>query len=76
MAGGTGGEDLTQRARQVVALLVALGLLLFAGRWTAGLLTDRWWAETISPAAVAFTTEWHFLRLVLELAGILIASAW
>ncbi|HEY8105075.1 MAG TPA: UPF0182 family protein [Gemmatimonadales bacterium] len=64
------------RTRQVVALLVALGLLLFAGRWTAGLLTDRWWAETISPAAVAFITEWHFLRLILELAGILIASAW
>lgn len=55
---------------------MALGLLLFAGRWTAGLLADRWWAETISPAAVAFTTEWHFLRLILELAGILIASAW
>ena len=64
------------RARQVVALLVALGLLLFAGRWTAGLLADRWWAETISPAAVSFVTDWHLLRITLELGGVLVASAW
>jgi len=67
---------MSPRARQVVAILAALGLLLFAGRWTAGLLTDRWWAETISPSAVAFITEWHFLRLILEVGGVLVASAW
>lgn len=64
------------RARQVVALLVALGLVLFAGRWTAVVLADRWWAATISPAAVSFITDWHLLRITLELGGVLVASAW
>jgi len=64
------------RARHVVALLAAAGLLLFAGRWTVGLLTDRWWAEGISPAAVTFVTDWQLLRLILELGGMLVASVW
>ena len=40
------------------------------------LLADRWWAGELSPAAAAFLTEWHLLRLTLDLAGVLVASAW
>lgn len=64
------------RRRRIVSVLVALGALLFAGRWLSRLLADRWWAEEISPAAVSFTTGWHFLQLTLELGGILVACAW
>ncbi len=53
-----------------------LGVVLFAGRWIAGLLSDRWWAEGMSPAAVSFVTGWHLLRLTLEIGGVLVASAW
>jgi hypothetical protein len=50
--------------------------LLFAGRWTATLLADRWWAAELSPAAASFLTDWHALRFTLDLGGCLIASAW
>jgi hypothetical protein len=64
------------RGRRILPALVALGVLLFAGRWIAGVLADRWWAEEFSPAAVSFVTGWHFLELTLELGGILVATAW
>jgi hypothetical protein len=64
------------RARRLVVALVALGGLLFAGRWAAGLLADRWWAAEISPAAVSFLTGWHLLRGTLEAGGILVGAAW
>src|SRR5262245_46511663 len=67
---------MSRRARQVLALLVIVGVLLFIGRWVAGLLADRWWAEGISPAAVTFITNWRLLSLTLELGGILVATAW
>jgi hypothetical protein len=64
------------RARRLVVALVAVGGFLFAGRWAAELLADRWWAGEISPAAVSFLTGWHLLRGTLEVGGILVASAW
>jgi hypothetical protein len=64
------------RGRRIGPALAALGVLLFAGRWTAGVLSDRWWAEQISPAAVSFVTGWHILKLTLEVGGILVACAW
>ncbi len=60
----------------MIAAIAGLVALLFAGRWVAGLLADRWWAAQISPAAVDFLTDWHILRLTLDLAGFLLASAW
>jgi hypothetical protein len=57
-------------------VLAGLVALLFAGRWTAVLLADRWWAAELSPAAAEFLTDWHVLRLTLDLSGCLIASAW
>jgi hypothetical protein len=66
----------TRRGRRLIAAIAGIVALLFTGRWAAGLLTDRWWAAQISPAAVGFVTDWHVLRLTLDLAGFLLASAW
>jgi hypothetical protein len=60
----------------LIAAIAGVVALLFVGRWAAGLLADRWWAAQISPAAVEFLTDWHILRLTLDLAGFLLASAW
>ena len=67
---------MSRRGRRLTVALAGLVALLFGGRWAAVVLTDRWWAEQISPAAVAFLTDWHVLRLVLDLSGVLLASAW
>ena len=67
---------MTRRRRRLVLLLAAVVGLLFAGRWGATLLADRWWAREISPAAAAFVTDWHILRLTLDLAGVVLAAAW
>jgi uncharacterized protein len=67
---------LSRRGRRLTAAVVALVILLFAGRWTATLLADRWWAAELSPAAATFLSDWHLLRLTLELCGCLVASAW
>ena len=58
------------RRRLAAAARAHSSSLLFAGRWTAGLLADRWWAAELSPAAAEFLTDWHLLRLTLELAGV------
>jgi uncharacterized membrane protein (UPF0182 family) len=67
---------MSPRGLRIALVVVALVLLLFAGRWSAGLMADRWWAATLSPAAATFVTDWAVLRLVLELTGVLLASAW
>jgi uncharacterized protein UPF0182 len=66
----------SRRGRRLIAAIAGVVVLLFVGRWAAGLLADRWWAAQISPAAVNFLTDWHILRLTLDLAGFLLASAW
>jgi hypothetical protein len=67
---------MSRRGRRLSAVLAGIVALLFVGRWTAVLLADRWWAAELSPEAAAYLTDWHVLRLTLDLAGILIASAW
>lgn len=67
---------MSRRARRLTVALAVVVALLFTGRWAAGLLADRWWAAEISPAAVRFLTDWHVLRLTLDLGGFLVASAW
>ena len=67
---------MSRRGRRLTAILGGIVVLLFIGRWTAVLLADRWWAAELSPEAVAYLTGWHVLRLTLDLAGILTASAW
>lgn len=67
---------MSRRGRRLTGILAAVVSLLFVGRWTAVLLADRWWAAELSPEAAAYLTDWHILRLTLDLAGILIGSAW
>lgn len=50
--------------------------LLVAGHWIAHVVTDRWWAESLSPAAASVITNWHLLGLLLNLAAIGVASLW
>jgi hypothetical protein len=69
-------RPVNRRGRRLIAAIAGIVALLFIGRWAAGLLADRWWAAQISPAAVDFLTDWHILRLTLDLAGFLLASAW
>jgi uncharacterized membrane protein (UPF0182 family) len=67
---------MSRRGRRLTAVIGAVVALLFAGRWTATLLADRWWAAELSPAAASFITDWHLLRFTLDLCGCLIAAAW
>ncbi|HXE58930.1 MAG TPA: UPF0182 family protein [Gemmatimonadales bacterium] len=67
---------MTGRGPRIVGFLAVLFGLLLAGRFLTTLLADRWWAAGISPAAVAFLTQWHLLRLTLEVAAVAVASAW
>jgi uncharacterized protein len=66
----------SRRGRGIAALLAGLGVLLFAGRWASGIFADRWWAAEVSPAAVAFLTDWHLLYGLLTLAGVVVAASW
>ncbi|HET8650093.1 MAG TPA: UPF0182 family protein [Gemmatimonadales bacterium] len=67
---------MTRRRRAIAIALAGLVVLLFAGRWTAVVLADRWWAQQFSPQAASFLTQWHFLRLALELGSVIIATGW
>ena len=67
---------MSARGRRLVTALAVLVLLLFAGRWTALVLADRWWADVISPAAGSFLTGLHLLRLTLDASAVLVATAW
>jgi uncharacterized protein len=67
---------LSRRGRRLTAVIGAIVILLFAGRWTATLLADRWWAAQFSPAAANFIADWHLLRFTLDACGCIIASAW
>ncbi len=67
---------MSPRALRITSIVLVFVALLFAGRWTAGLLAERWWAGQLSPQAVRFVTKWAVVSLLLESAGILIACAW
>lgn len=67
---------MSPRGLRITIAVIGLVLLLFAGRWMAAFVTDRWWAAAISPDAVGFVSDWAVLSLLLELTGVLLASAW
>jgi hypothetical protein len=67
---------MSSRAVRIALAVLILVALLFAGRWTSGLLAERWWAARLSPVAVHFVTRWAVLSLVLETLGITVACAW
>ena len=64
------------RRRALVSGLAVAVLLLFAGRWTAAFLADRWWGATFSPAARDFLSGWHLFRLAIDAVAVTIASTW
>jgi Uncharacterised protein family (UPF0182) len=67
---------MSPRTRRIAALIITVVVLLFAGRWIAGLFAERWWAERISPAAASGVTRWALVGFGLEATGILVACAW
>ena len=64
------------RGRRFGVALVVVTMLLFAGRWSAGLLAERWWVAEAAPAATPFLMQLRLLTLVIDAAGVLIASGW
>jgi hypothetical protein len=52
-----------RHGKLIAAGVVGLVVLLFAGRWTAVVLTDYWWGEQIAPATASFLLQSHLLRL-------------
>lgn len=67
---------MTPRSRRIAAALVALAALLFAGRWLAQFLADRWWAAAVAPPAAVTLTRRALLRLGLDLAGVVLSVLW
>jgi uncharacterized membrane protein (UPF0182 family) len=67
---------MSPRALRVTILILTVVALLFAGRWTAGLMAERWWAGLLSAPAARFVTRWAVLSLLLESTGILVACSW
>lgn len=64
------------RRGRLALLAAVLVALLFLGRWSTVLLAEYWWARALSPDGAAFLTWWHLVRILLDLGGILLASAW
>ena len=67
---------MSRRTRLIIGVAGTLILLLFGGRWVTLLLAERWWADSISPEAGRFLTQTHLLQFFLDLAGVLVGSAW
>lgn len=67
---------MTSRARRLATGVALLVVALFVGRWTSDLLAERWWAATISPAAVAAVTRWRLLGLALDAFAVIGAACW
>lgn len=64
------------RGRLIALIVVGLVALLFLGRWTSVVLSEAWWAETISPAAGRLMRQSELLRLLLDVSGAIVGSAW
>ena len=47
---------MSPRALRLAAAFLLVVALLFAGRWAAALVAERWWAAEISPDAAGFVT--------------------
>jgi hypothetical protein len=64
------------RGRWLLVTVAALAVLLFAGQWVADFLSGRWWAGALIPEAASFVAGVKLLRLTLDAAAVLIATAW
>lgn len=64
------------RTRRWLAGIASVVLLLYLGRWGVNFLAERWWAATISPAALAAVTRWELLGIGLDTVAVVVASCW
>lgn len=64
------------RRRWLLGTAAVLIVLLFAGQWLAEFLAERWWAGDVVPEAAGFVSGIRLLRLTLDAAAVLIATAW
>lgn len=64
------------RGRFIALIILGIVALLFLGRWGSVALAEGWWAETISPEVGRLVGHSVLLKLVLDLAGVLVASIW
>ncbi len=64
------------RGRWFLATVAALVVFLFAGQWIADFLAGRWWAGALIPEAASFVSGVKLLRLTLDAAAVLVATAW
>jgi hypothetical protein len=67
---------MTRRRAWVLGAAGIAILCLFAGRFVAELLADRWWAAQFSDGASRAVTRWHLWHLGLGAAGVIVATAW
>ena len=64
------------RGRRVAVILVALAIVLSAGRWVSAFVAQRLWESTVSEAAAVAGARRALLGLSLELLVLLVSSAW
>lgn len=64
------------RGRRIAVILVALAVVLSAGRWVSAFLTERLWESTVSEAAAVAGARRALLSLSLELLVFLLCAAW
>lgn len=67
---------MTSRSRRLLGGIALVVALLYLGRWSVGLLSERWWATTISAPAAGLVVRWHLLGVTLDFAAITVASCW
>jgi hypothetical protein len=67
---------MTPRTRRWFAGIASVVVLLYVGRWGVSFLAERWWAATISPAALSAVTRWQLLGIGLDTLAVLLASCW
>ena len=67
---------MTRRRAWVLGAAGIAILCLFAGRFLAELLADRWWAAQFSDGASRAITRWHLWQLGLGAAGVVLATSW
>jgi len=57
-------------------MVVAVVVVLFVGRRLSVVLSDYWFGTLISPEAGTFLLQFHLLRALLDVAGVLVAATW
>lgn len=67
---------MSPRGPRLAAALSLLAAGLFAGRWLAGFLADRWWAATVSSETGLVLTSRALVSVGLDAIGVTLALLW